>query len=740
MLRRFAGPFVLALLAVPPALEAGPPADRPQRAADLTEDFLEAAKKGDVAAVKALLARGADVNAKSAYGVTALAFAADRGHVEVVKLLIAHKADVNARDRFYMATPLTWALSRGHADVIKALIQAGAQGADQALTSAASTGQASIVRAVLETGKVKPAALSKALAATPADQTEVVELLKKAGAKPPAAPAVVLDAATLAGYAGTYRAEQGVEVTIAAEGGKLVESFGGQKLVLDPVDKVTFKLAASDTATLRFQREAGKVVGFTFKAGTSETVFKRVEKAAAEADARDRPALGPAPAEDRGAVAALPANWPQFRGPGGSGVADGQAPPITWDFEKGTNVRWKRAIPGLGNACPVVWGDRVFVATAVSLGRKQTLRAGQYGDVEPVHDASEHSWRVYCLDRRTGAVLWERTARQEVPQVKRHPKSTHANCTPAADAGHVVVSFGSEGLYCYDHAGKFLWARDLGPLASGWFYDADYQWGFGSSPILYKDLVIVQCDVGKGSFLAAYDVGGGREVWRTPREEVPSWGTPAVVEGPAGPELVANATRFTRGYDPRTGKELWRLGRHSEITVPTPVAGWGLVFVTDGYRPVQPIYAIRPGARGDLTLKEGMTSSDAIAWSTEKGGPYMPTPIVYGEYLYVCSNGGIVTCYEGKTGKPVYKERLGGRGGYTASPVAADGRLYFTGEENGVRVVQAGPKFKLLAVNPVGEVCMATPAISGGLFLLRTQDHLYALGRPEADKKSVRAR
>ncbi|HVS35084.1 MAG TPA: PQQ-binding-like beta-propeller repeat protein [Gemmataceae bacterium] len=271
-------------------------------------------------------------------------------------------------------------------------------------------------------------------------------------------------------------------------------------------------------------------------------------------------------------------------------------------------------------------------------------------------------------------------------------------------------------------------------LDSGWFYDADYQWGFGSSPILCKGLVIVQCDVGKGSFLAAYRVVDGAEVWKMSRDEIPSWGTPTVVEGPQRVELITNATHFVRGYDPLTGEELWRLGRNAEITVPTPVYGEGLIFITSGYRPVQPIYAVHPGAAGDLTLKEDQTSSDAVAWSASKGGPYMATPIVYDGLLYVCSTAGVVTCYEAKTGKQVYKERLGGGAGYTASPVAADGRIYFTGEDGVVRVVRAGPKYELLAVNPLGDSCMATPAVCDGMAIFRTQHFLYGVGRPEKAK------
>jgi imidazolonepropionase-like amidohydrolase/outer membrane protein assembly factor BamB len=688
---------------------------------DPKADLLAAAKKGDVAAVKALLAKGVDVNAKSEYGVTALAFAADKGHLDVVKLLIDHKADVNSKDSFYKATPLDWAIMRERFDIAKALVEAGAEGTESALVAGAAAGKTELVKAILDTGKVKPAGLSRALTAA-AKQPAVAEMLKKAGAKPAEKSKDTVDVKTLATYVGSYRSERDQEITIAIDN-KLVLSFGApQKIALEPIDQETFQFAVSDAAKVTFKRDAGTVGSLVLKSGDTETLYKRVEtKTAAEPK--------PAAVDDEPGIVKAPLNWPQFRGPGATGVADGQFPPTVWDAERGVNVLWKTPIPGLAHSCPVVWGHRVFITTAISSDPKSEFKPGLYGDVDAVKDASVHTWRIYCLDKKTGKVLWEKTAHQGVPKIKRHLKASHANCTPAVDANHVIVNFASEGLYCYDHAGKLLWKCDLGALDSGWFYDADYQWGFGSSPILYRNCVIVQCDVGKDSFLAASKLSDGKEAWRTPREEIPSWGTPTVVAGPQGDELVTNATKFARGYDPLSGKELWRLARHAEITVPTPFLAHGLVFITSGYRPVQPIYAVRPGSRGDISLKEGKTANDAVAWSKSTGGPYMPTPIVYGDYLYVCSNSGVLTCYEAKTGKQVYKDRLGGTGGYTASPVAADGRLYFTSEQDGIQVVKAGPTFELLASNPIGEVCMATPAVSDGMLFIRTQHHVLGIAR-----------
>ncbi len=427
-------------------------------------------------------------------------------------------------------------------------------------------------------------------------------------------------------------------------------------------------------------------------------------------------------------------NWPQFRGPGATGVSEGPGRPVKWDTSTSLNVRWKTAIPGLSHSSPVVWGNKIFVTTAVSTA-KDEIRFGLYGDVAPVKDDPKHSWKVYALDKLKGTILWERTACEGIPKVKRHPKSSHAASTPATDGKYLVVNFGSEGLYTYDLNGKLLWKQDLGVLDAGWFYDTDYQWEYGSSPIIHKNLVIVQADIQKNSFIAAYDIKTGKLAWKTSREEIPSWGTPTVYEGKLRSELITNGTKAIRGYDPATGRELWRLTPNSEITTPTPFVAHDLIFVTSGYSPVQPIYAIRPGANGDISLKDGKNSNDFIAWSKQRGGPYMPTPIVYGEFLYTCSNQGVLTAYNAKTGERVYQERIGGTGAaFTASPVASEGKIYLSSEDGDVFVVKAGSKYELLAKNPVGEVMMATPAISDGLVIVRTISHLFAFGEAPVSK------
>ncbi|HVK07977.1 MAG TPA: PQQ-binding-like beta-propeller repeat protein [Gemmataceae bacterium] len=687
-------------------------------AKDTPRDALWAAvRNGDAGAVKAALDAGADVNARNEMGVSALWIAASKGKLDVIDLLLARGADVNARDGIWYQTPLSMSLGGfgliGNVEAAKRFLKAGAKDLDAAALNAASRGNVTLLQLVLDTGKVGQDALAAALHGTPEGRKEVREALTKAGAKPlPIADAK--DREKWAALAGTYENDNATALTVKvtdaglATGSTVYRETGPDRFV--PI--------GNPDSALAFERTGGKVTRVVVKRFTAETYYypaRPVAKAVA------------ATAEARGTVAA-PMDWPQFRGPNATGVADGQHPPTTWDVKAGTNVQWKTPIPGLGHSCPVVWGDRVFLTTAISSGDPDPkIRTGNYGAVDSVNDVSRHTWQVLCLDRETGKVLWTRTAHEGVPKIKRHLKGSQANCTPATDGTRVVVCFGSEGLYCYDFAGKLLWQRDLSTIDSNFAIDREYEWGFGSSPIIHDGVAIVQFDLSRDSFLAAYSLEDGSRVWATPRDEIPSWSTPTVWKNSVRTEIVTNASQFARGYDPATGKELWRLAKKSEATIPAPVPAGDRVFISSGNRPIQPIIAVKPGAAGDVSLKDGQTKSDAVAWATMRGGPYMPTPIVYGPHLYVCSNAGILTCYEAATGKQVYRERIGGTS-YTASPVAADGRLYFVSEQGEVRVVKAGEKFELLAVNDMGDVCMAVPAISRGALFVRTQHALYALG------------
>jgi outer membrane protein assembly factor BamB len=426
-------------------------------------------------------------------------------------------------------------------------------------------------------------------------------------------------------------------------------------------------------------------------------------------------------------------SWPQFRGTHAAGVADGADLPDAWDAAADKGILWKTRIPGLAHSSPVVWGDQVFVTTAVSSLPNATFKPGLYGEGTASEDKSVQKWQLLSLDRKTGKVQWERTAYEGVPKEKRHIKATYANSTPATDGKHVAAFFGSQGLYVYDLAGKLLWKRDLGRIDAGAYDDASYEWGNASSPILYDALVIVQCDQQKDSFLVALRLSDGEVAWKASRDELPSWATPTVVPGAGkdAAELVTNAPKFIRGYDPKTGKELWRLGRSSNITAPTPVFDGDLIVVMSGRRPNAPIFVLKAGAQGDITLPEGATSGGSIVWTKEKAGSYMPTPIVYGGQLYVLKNQGILTCYDLRTGELRYEQRLPDvTSGFSASPVAADGKLYLPSEDGEILIVKAGPSFALVGRNPMGQPLMATPAISGRLLLVRGERDLVAIGRP----------
>jgi hypothetical protein len=455
MIVRFVKLLSFLLVLLPPA----------SRAADLNQDLREAAKKGDARAVESLLGRGADANARTPYGATAILYASDKGHVEVVKILLKHKADVNLKDTFYGGTPLGFALSNKHYDVAQLLVENGAKDSS-ALLIAAGAGQTELVKAVLTKSKPSAAQLSKALAAVPSNHAEIAELLKKAGAKPaPVTPAVqAMSPAGLQRYLGTFGNDKGVEYVLSANIDKLTLAWLGQPLyTLSPAAKGSFKDATEDV-TVTFGETGGKVTSMTLKAGSSESQFQRMT-----GPRKPETIIEAAPGK------ITPQNWPSFRGLYASGVADGQYPPTQWDVEKGQNIAWKTPIPGIGHSCPIIWGERIFLTTAVSGDPKAGVRPGLYGDVTSVDDKTVHSWHVLCLDRHDGKILWDRVSCMRVPAVKRHLKGSHANCTAATDGQHVVACFGSEGLYCYDLDGKLLWKRDLGVLDSGFFFDADYQ-------------------------------------------------------------------------------------------------------------------------------------------------------------------------------------------------------------------------------------------------------------------------
>jgi outer membrane protein assembly factor BamB len=431
-------------------------------------------------------------------------------------------------------------------------------------------------------------------------------------------------------------------------------------------------------------------------------------------------------------ISAWAAEWPSFRGPAAAGIAADQNLPDSWDATTGENIQWKTPIPGLAHSSPILWGDRIFVTTAVSSRGNATFKPGLYGEGTASEDLSSHQWQVLALDPASGKILWARTAHEGVPKEKRHIKSTYASSSPATNGRVVVALFGSQGLYAYDFEGNLLWKKDLGRIDAGAYNDASYEWGTASSPVIYGNSVIVQCDQQKNSFLLAVDLETGETLWKTGRDELPSWASPNVYTFSGRDELVTNAPNQIRGYDPKTGRELWRLGGSSKITAPTPIFTKDLIYIASGRRPEAPIFAIRPGAKGDITLAPGQQWNRAVAWHKTQRGSYMPTPLAYEGLLYVLGNGGIFDCYDAPSGAEVYRERIPHAGsGFSASPVAADGKIYLPSEDGDIFVVRAGREFQVLGRNPMGEPLMATPALGQGTMYVRGATHLFAVGRPK---------
>jgi outer membrane protein assembly factor BamB len=706
------------------------------RADDPGEALRDAARTGDLARVDALLAAGTPVDAAARYGQTALYYAAEKGHLEIAKRLIEKGANVNVRDRFFGASALDMALQAKNAELVRYLLAHGAEDASSALVDAIERDDVELARAALATGFVEPLDLAAVRRMVPESAGPALrELLAGATATPRKFPPYKAPADRLAAYAGRYRGGEGEEVTVAVRGEGLGLTLPGNpaETAVAPIAADRFD-SADGNLSIVFRGRAGLVEGATVNRG-GELLFLGTITGADPVALRS--AAGTAPAAETTAAPAEPARpWPQFRGPQASGIGDGQGAPASWNMAAGEKVRFKTPIPGIGLSSPIVWGDRIFVTTAVSAKGDTTFRTGLYGDGTSVDDTSEHSFRLYALDAKSGAVVWEREVHRGAPPVKRHLKSSLSNATPATDGTRVVVLFGPIGkLAAYDFAGKQLWLRDVGILDCNDPQSGSAEWGHASSPVLYGDLVLLQGDRRKDSFLAAYRLATGEEVWRVARPEPSTWATPNILSGPDGDELIANGPTI-RGYDPKTGKALWSLGPSSEVVVATPVLGDGLAYVTAGYPPVRPVYALRPGGRGDVTLQAGQTAgatAGAVAWSHPRGGTYIPTPLFYRGLLHTVNNNGVFTTYKAATGEQLSSIRISPSGAsFAASPVAADGRIYLASETGEVYVLRAGPEPALLGTYPMDEVVMSTPAISGGLLVVRTLGHVVGLGEKPA--------
>jgi outer membrane protein assembly factor BamB len=421
--------------------------------------------------------------------------------------------------------------------------------------------------------------------------------------------------------------------------------------------------------------------------------------------------------------------WPGYRGMLSSGVLDNANLPDTFNISAMYNVKWKIGIPGLGLSSPVIWDNKLFITTAISESEKAGLKPGMYGDVTPVKDSSVHEWKIYCIDKNSGKFIWEKTAFKGVPKMKRHPKSTHANTSAATDGKYVVAFFGSEGLYCYDLDGKLQWQKNFGVLKSVFFSMKNAEWEFASSPVIYKGVLIIQCDVLENSFIAAFDVKTGKELWKTNRDDYPAWSTPNVYIKDGKACIVVNGFNHIGGYDFETGKEVWRMSGGGDIPIPTPIIGKDIIYINGAHGKASPILAVSTKALGDITLRNDQTSNQFVKWSKPKGGSYIHTMLLYRNHLYNIGWNGSVSCLDPFTGNEIYNAKLGKAKSFVASPVASDGKIYLVDEEGTIYIIKDGDKFVQIAEIPMNDNCLTAPAITDGIIYFRTQKYLVAVGK-----------
>jgi outer membrane protein assembly factor BamB len=425
-------------------------------------------------------------------------------------------------------------------------------------------------------------------------------------------------------------------------------------------------------------------------------------------------------------VGAHAANWPQWRGPGGQGISDEQQIPLDWSSTR--NLAWKTPVAGQGHSQPIVWDNRVFLTSDIegppALGHKapeHRIEGEIFKHPDSVGSDRQHRLNLLAFDLATGKQLWERTAYDGTVFDDRHKRSSYAAATPVTDGTRVYAYFGPEGVYAYDFDGNLVWKASVGqfPLLG---------MGTGTSPVLYKNLLIIQRDenAGDNSFIAALDTATGKEVWRTRRTVEASWSTPVLVDVDGRTELVTNGNQLIVAYDPATGRELWRAKGVESNAIHTPLAGRGLVIATAGF-PAKRVIAIRPGGLGDVS------GTDRIAWQYDKGTAYVVSPILYGDYVYLVSDKGVLTCLDAKTGEVKYE---GGRvpvpASFMASPVAVKDRLLLTSIDGDTFVIRAGPTHEVIGTNAIGEPVYASLAVSQGRILVRGASHLFCIVAPKA--------
>ena len=418
------------------------------------------------------------------------------------------------------------------------------------------------------------------------------------------------------------------------------------------------------------------------------------------------PALSRAAASD---------NWPQFRGPAGTAVVDDDpALPETWSTTE--NVAWRTEIPGRGWSSPIVWGNRIFVTSVVAEEDYEGPRPGLYlpetgNEAPPDPPPGTHHWMVFCVDLDTGRLIWRRTAHSGVVASTIHPKNSFASATPVTDGERVYALFGNLGLFAYDRDGNLIWSRPVEHHMDQW------GWGAGSSPTLLDDQVLVMHDNDEESYLASFDTATGEQNWRVERDEVSAWSTPFIWRNRLRTEIVTVAKTRVRSYDASGNLLWWFSGRMTNVTVPTPVPGDGILYVSSGYvgNDHRPVYAVLPGAEGDITLGPNQRANEYIRWYQPRIGSYNPSPLLY---------------RDARTGRAVYDRVRIERGAtFTSSPWAYNGKIFALSEEGDTYVIAAGPDFAVLGKNVLGEMTLASPAVVDGTLLLRTASHLYAIRR-----------
>jgi outer membrane protein assembly factor BamB len=394
-------------------------------------------------------------------------------------------------------------------------------------------------------------------------------------------------------------------------------------------------------------------------------------------------------------------NWHHWRGPQENGYAPDANPPLQWNGEDDTNIKWKVAIPGRGSGTPIVSGRHVYVLTAV-----------------PNESAEEgaHDFNVMCLDRGTGALVWQKTATTAVPHERLHPTNTYASASPTTDGKHLYVSFGSFGIFCFDMSGNEIWSRDLGDMQTR------NEFGEGTSPVLYGDSLVINWDHEGPSFIAVLDANTGETRWQEPRDEVTTWNTPLVTEAAGRTQVIVNATNFARSYDLASGEVIWQCGGQVTNCIPSPIRYNDVVFCMSGYRGAE-LYAIPLDSQGDVS------NSPSLAWVRHEGTPYVPSALLYGDRLYFNKgNNGVVSCLNAATGEPlVDQKRLAGISSIYASPVGAAGRVYYTGRDGATVVIRHADELEILATNPLGEAVDASPAVVDNQIFLRGERNLYCI-------------